>query len=366
MFTIAALLPRPEPTDGNESPSVTLVVPARNERSVAPATLDALDRLDFPGGRLRIVLVDDGSDDSTGELFEEWSASRPQVFALRLSDQVGKYASLNEVIRSSPRTDLIAVCDADVRPRPAWLRRLVGPFSDPRVGATAGYLSPANADDGPVARYAAVESWVHQLVASAGKDALGLDPPTLGACAYRRTALDEVGCFGTSLSGEDVRISAALTRAGWRIRFVEAAIADNTVVHTWQDYWHQHLRWARNVFSSRPASVSAAPSRPVSIAQRIESRLAAAGYADRVALLVVIAGVRANVLPRWIPRAYTAVAGVEVVVAVTKAGHARQLPRFLAATAALFGLDVVASTAASAAHILGRPRAWRQPSRRPR
>ena len=48
VFTIAALLPRPEPADSNESLSVTLVVPARNERSVAPATLDALDRLDFP------------------------------------------------------------------------------------------------------------------------------------------------------------------------------------------------------------------------------------------------------------------------------------------------------------------------------
>ena len=366
MLTIAALLPRPEPADSNESPSVTLVVPARNERSVAPATLDALDRLDFPEGRLRIVLVDDGSDDSTGELFEEWSASRPQAFALRLPDPVGKYASLNEAIRSSPRSDLIAVCDADVQPRPAWLRRLVGPFSDPRVGATAGYLSPANADDGPVARYAAVESWVHQLVASAGKDALGLDPPTLGACAYRRSALDEVGRFDSSVSGEDVRISGALTRAGWRIRFVEAAVADTMVVHTWQDYWHQHLRWARNVFSSWPATVSATPSRHVSIAQRVETRLAAAGYADRVALLVVIAGVRAHALPRWIPRAYAAAAGVEVVVAVTKAGHARQLPRFLAATAGLFGLDVVASAAASVAHILRRPRAWRQPSRRPR
>ena len=104
---------------------------------------------------------------------------------------------------------------------------------------------------------------MHQLVASAGKNALGLDPPTLGACAYRRTTLDEVGFFGTSVSGEDVRISAALTRAGWRIRFVEAAIADTMVVQKRQDYWHQHLRWARNVFSSRPASVSAAPSRPV-------------------------------------------------------------------------------------------------------
>jgi Glycosyl transferase family group 2 len=165
------------------------------------------------------------------------------------------------------------------------------------------------------------------------------------------------------VSGEDVRISTALTRAGWRIRFARAAVADNTVVHTWPDYWHQHLRWARNVFSSRPAAAHLTPNRSISIAQKVESRLAAAGYADRVALLVVLAGVRARLLPRWIPRAYAAVAGVEVVVAVAKAGYARRLPRFVGATVSLFALDVAASTAASVAHLLGRPRTWRQPRR---
>ena len=344
-------------------PTVTLLVPARNEVTSAEAMLRSLAALDFPADRLTIVLIDDCSDDATATVFYDWSTTRQRAHVLRLPQPVGKYKALNEGIRSSPETTIVAVCDADVRPHRAWLSRLIEPFVDPQVGAVAGYLSPVNADSGMFARYAAVESWVHQLVTSAGKAALGLDPPTLGACAYRRTALDEVGWFGSSVSGEDVRISSALTRAGWRIRFAEAAVADNAVVHAWQDYWHQHLRWARNVFSSRPAATGAKSGRPLSVGKRIESQMSAAGYADRVALLVVLAAVRARVLPRWLPQAYVVVAGLEVVVAVAKAGHARRLPRFIAATVGLFPVDVIASTAAAVAQILGRPRTWRQPKR---
>ena len=366
VFALAALhATADEPRENVALPDVTLFVPARNEESTVHAALDALDRLDYPGERLTIVFVDDASSDSTGLILDAWCEARAHAQVLHLPSPVGKYEALNIGIRSTPPTSIVAVCDADVRPRPSWLRSLAYPFAAHGVGAVAGYLSPVNADDGTVSRYAAVEAWVHQLVTSAGKDALGLDPPTLGACAYRRTALDQVGLFGSSVSGEDVRISAALTRAGWRIRFVEGAVADNSVVRTWRDYWHQHLRWARNVFASAPAAVAVPWARRGSVAQRVESRLAAAGYADRVALLLVVGAARARVLPRSVPIGYGIVAAAEVVVAVTKAGHVRRLPRFLMATFALFGVDVLASTAASLAHALRLPRTWRQPRRFP-
>jgi len=352
------------PGEPAAQPEVALLVPARNEAAGADALLGSLAALDFPVDRLTITLVDDCSDDATAVLFDEWAETRPHVSVVRLPEPIGKYRALNEAIGSSAPATIVAICDADVRPRPTWLSKLVEPFADPRVGAVAGYLSPENADEGIFARYAAVESWVHQLVTSAGKDRLGLDPPTLGACAYRRTALDDVGWFGASASGEDVRISNALTDTGWRIRFAEEAVADNTVVHTPQDYWHQHLRWARNVFASHPAPTRPRSHRPVPLGRRVESIVAAAGYADRVALLVVVVAVRARTLPRWLPRTYAAVAGLEVVVAIVRAGHARQLPRFVVATTVLFPVDVAASSAAAVAEILDRPRSWRQPQRR--
>lgn len=61
------LPPRREPDDW---PSVCVVVPARDEAGVLPASLPTLLAQDYPG-RAEVFLVDDGSSDGTGELARE-------------------------------------------------------------------------------------------------------------------------------------------------------------------------------------------------------------------------------------------------------------------------------------------------------
>src|SRR5262249_16022160 len=54
----------------DEWPAVAAVVPARNEADMLPVTLPALLGQDYPG-EFRVVLVDDRSDDGTGEIATE-------------------------------------------------------------------------------------------------------------------------------------------------------------------------------------------------------------------------------------------------------------------------------------------------------
>ena len=228
------------------------------------------------------------------------------------------------------------------------------------MGSASGSLLPRNADRTPVSRYSALESWVHQLVASAGKDRFDLNPPAHGASVYRRAALDAIGGFAVRGPGEDVRATAALARAGWRTRFVAEAVAENTVAETVRDYWRQHVRWARNVWAARSA---AGMRKPVRLRRpgrrRLELALASLGYADRLAFagcaMLAMGGRRTWLLPG----AYLAVAALEVVVGVAKAGALRRLPAFLWSAALLFPVDVVASAVAGAAHLARRPRTWR-------
>ncbi|MFF8864125.1 glycosyltransferase [Streptomyces sp. NPDC015139] len=67
--TDVRLPPRREP---REWPSVCVVVPARDEAAVLPASLPSLLAQDYPG-RAEVFLVDDGSTDGTGELARELS-----------------------------------------------------------------------------------------------------------------------------------------------------------------------------------------------------------------------------------------------------------------------------------------------------
>ncbi|MGV9645403.1 glycosyltransferase [Streptomyces sp. NPDC003514] len=57
----------PRRTDPGEWPSVCVVVPARDEAAVLPASLPSLLAQEYPG-RAEVFLVDDGSGDGTGEL----------------------------------------------------------------------------------------------------------------------------------------------------------------------------------------------------------------------------------------------------------------------------------------------------------
>ncbi|MEU9308556.1 glycosyltransferase [Streptomyces sp. NPDC048256] len=57
----------PARVEPREWPSVCVVVPARDEAAVLPASLPSLLAQDYPG-RAEIFLVDDGSSDGTGEL----------------------------------------------------------------------------------------------------------------------------------------------------------------------------------------------------------------------------------------------------------------------------------------------------------
>lgn len=361
LLIVAALLARRPLATSAEPPSLTLVVPARNETAALDRLLGALAGLDYDEERLFTVLVDDGSGDGTGERLAQWADGRPRALALALSAPVGKPQALNEAIAEAPPSELIAVCDADLRPQPDCFRRLAEPFADESVGLTVGYRRPENAASSTISRYAAVETWVHQLVTSAAKDRLDLNPPSLGFSVYRRAALEEIGWFRPDANDEDTDSTLALTWTGWRTRFVPDAVADNLVVDRWTDYWRQHLRWAGSFLdAARPAERR----RTAPLGRQLELWLFRAGYLDRVVLVAACAFAAVGALPVWAPGAYLALPAVEVVVALGRAGVGRRAWSFLLATAAVFPLDVLASLAAVAVHPRRRQRlGWESPRR---
>jgi 1,2-diacylglycerol 3-beta-glucosyltransferase len=358
LFVVAALAP-PRPISEArqaELPCVTVAVSAHDEELVAPRLVAALEQLDYPSDRLSVVLVCDGCSDGTAAIFQRWAQGRDQVRVVELPQRVGKGQALNEALAVASG-EIFVVLDADLLPRHDFLRRLVAPFEDGAVGAVAGLLHPANAASSAVARYCAVNSWVHQLITSAGKDRLDLDPTTLGASGYRRVALCEVGGFPGHSLGEDVDAAVSLANAGWQTRFVPAAVAENHVAERLGDYWHQHIRWAR-------AALGSATRRPrrtqrVGIARRLEAWTAAFDYGDRIVFVGALAFAGIGELPVWVPAAYFAAPAAVMLAALLKAGTGTEAPRFVLAAAGMFAVDVAASAGALLLKVTQRPGTWR-------
>ena len=357
VFLVAALF-RPRPLPPNpDLPTVTVLVPARNERAVAGRLLAALARLEYPADRISFVFVCDGCSDDSALVFRCWTARHANARVLELAAQEGKAAALQAGLRLATGA-IVVVVDADVEPRPTFLLELTRPFADDRVGAAAAYLRPRTADDNLLTRYAAITTWVHQLVTSAGTDRLGLNPPTLGAAAYRRTALETINGFPLVPIGVDVTTSTRIIRRGWSTRFVATAVADNAVASSPRHYWQQHIRWSRGVWNAPRRDRSPAGS---SWPQRLDTLGATIGYGDRLAFVAATGGALAGALPVWVPLLYLALPGLEIVAALAGAGVGRRMPRFLFAGITLFSVDVGASVAAALRHLARRPYRWNTP-----
>ncbi|HEX3652271.1 MAG TPA: glycosyltransferase [Rhizomicrobium sp.] len=116
----------PEPL---QWPSVTAVVPARNEADVIARSIGSLLAQDYPGA-FRIVVADDQSDDGTGEIARSLDSSgKLNVIsgATRPLGWTGKLWAMSLGVARAGREapDYLWFTDADIAHAPDCLRRLV-------------------------------------------------------------------------------------------------------------------------------------------------------------------------------------------------------------------------------------------------
>ena len=116
-------------------PGVSVVIAARNEAQRLPARIDNLLASDYPSDRLQIIVASDGSTDDTASALAPY---RDRVTLLMLPAR-GKAAALNAAVLHA-RHPLLVFADARQRFAKDAIRRLVGAFTHPRVGAVSGEL----------------------------------------------------------------------------------------------------------------------------------------------------------------------------------------------------------------------------------
>jgi glycosyltransferase involved in cell wall biosynthesis len=115
-----------EPLDGY--PSVSVVVPARNEGETVEAALRSVLYQDYPGP-LEVVAVDDRSTDDTGKELEKLASERPEVMrVIRVEELPDGWLGKNHALylgAGESRGEWLLFIDADVRFSPWCLEGAV-------------------------------------------------------------------------------------------------------------------------------------------------------------------------------------------------------------------------------------------------
>ncbi len=140
-------------------PTVAVVIPVRNGQAYIRRKLDSMLQLDYPAGKMEILVISDGSTDQTDEIAEEYATRGVQLLRV---PHGGKPAALNAGI---PRTKNEILLLTDIRQvlEPHSLRRLLAPFADRSVGVVSGELLIRQGDNQAgehIAAYRNFENWL--------------------------------------------------------------------------------------------------------------------------------------------------------------------------------------------------------------
>ena len=231
---------RPVPPPIDPARFVSVLIPAFNEERVIVDSVRRVLASEQVG--LEIIVIDDGSKDTTSALVAAAFADEPRVRLLTLENG-GKARALNTGLTLA-KGDIIIALDADTRFQPMTVANLARWFADPEIGAVAGNAKVGNRFN-LVTRWQSVEYVTAQNLerrALTQFDAITVVPGAVGA--WRRAALDSVGGYPTDTLAEDQDLTIAIQRKGWRIGYDVEAIAWTEAPETFRSLAKQRFRWS--------------------------------------------------------------------------------------------------------------------------
>lgn len=217
-------------------PSVSIIIPAYNEEENIGKCLDAVEQSDYPKEKLDILVVDDGSTDSTIRIAESKGAR-----VLRQGHE-GKSAALTEGARRA-KHDFVFTLDADTIIEKHCLRELVRPFAEEDVGATTGN-SRVSRTKTIAEIFQNIEYHYNNLIRTSFSRLFDNGIWFFGALAcYRKSVLEQIGYFKTDTLAEDMDTALEIKRAGLRTVNVHNAIGMTVVPPTLRALYRQRARW---------------------------------------------------------------------------------------------------------------------------
>lgn len=233
-----------------ELPSVSIIIPAWNEEKSIEKTLKSVIDFDYPKDRFEIIVVDDGSEDETYKLAKKYENKGIEVFTKKNG---GKGSALNLGI-SKAKGEIIFTMDADTIVNPDCVKKMVQPFTNPRVmGVTPAML---------VYRHKNILERIQQMEyfmgvflrkAFATLNAVYITPGAFSC--YRKEFFDKHGGYDENNVTEDIEISLRMQYNGYFIDNCPDAAVHTLVPKTFKSLLIQRRRWyfgyLKNIFKYR-------------------------------------------------------------------------------------------------------------------
>lgn len=217
---------------------ISVIIPTRNHAALLEKTLASLARQQYPAWEFEIIVIDNGSSDTTPEVCEAWRARIPNLrraFEPNPGLHVGRHLGLKLA-----QGDILVYADDDIQAEPCWLDSIAEAFEDPEVGLVGGNNLPDYESVPP--------AWLEGLkrrlpfgwaipplsILDFGAEPRDIDPHYVWGCNYgiRKELLLQIGGFHPDGMPADLQhlrgdgeshVSNQVALRGKRIRFAPGA-----------------------------------------------------------------------------------------------------------------------------------------------
>jgi len=122
------------------TPFLSVIIPTRNRATLLYNTLESLTMQTYPANRFEVIVVDNGSTDSTAEVckhFERWIPQLKRIYDPRPGLHNGRHTGLD-----AANGDILVYADDDIEALPTWLEGVAESFADPDVALVGGKILP--------------------------------------------------------------------------------------------------------------------------------------------------------------------------------------------------------------------------------
>ncbi len=226
----------------SEMPFVTITIPAYNEQDSLAGTVASVLALEYPKEKYELLIVDDGSTDTTASIAQQLIDENP-AYTIRLLSQKnqGKGAGLNNALRTAKGTYFVCL-DADSFVASDALLKMLPHFTNDRVAAVLPALKVHN----PKNTLEKLQ-WYEYIINMFYKELMGklncvhVTPGPFSV--YRTETLRKIGYFDEDNITEDLEIALRLQSHNYTIvQLVDPevlTISPNNV----KELYKQRNRW---------------------------------------------------------------------------------------------------------------------------
>lgn len=246
-----------KPPDPGFSPPVSNLKPIRGLDPEAYENLASFCRQDYPC--YEIVFCVDSDDEAVISVIERLKTDFPdrQIRVLHGSGRVAandKVAKLARLV-SEAQYEVVVISDSDVRVQPDYLRQVIAPLRDPKVGAVTCFYTPTEIDtfaDHLQAAGMISDFYPGVLVAwqlDGVKFALGT------TIATTRTRLAGFGSYASieNQPADDLLVGRLIAGQGYEVVLLPYIIETVPDYHSIRALLHKRLRWLVVMRHMRPS-----------------------------------------------------------------------------------------------------------------